>query len=78
MRVSITPVTVDDVTCSEAEVSIAISNSVAIRVVPVGPDGTTYDAAAVGIVGTEGQEDVDVFMSSVRSAASVLMASRGV
>ena len=78
MRIPIAAVEVDDVTCSEAVVSVAVSNSVAVRVVPVDGEGTEYPEAAVGVVGTSDDADVAVFMGAVRDAVSALLAARGV
>ena len=83
MRIALThPIVVStesgDVTCTESEVSVAVSNSVAMSVVPVGPDGTIYSGSTIGIVGTSEQEDFAVFLASVSSASSVLMATRGI
>lgn len=82
MRLSINPVTVaigdDEVDCYEANVYVAVSDSVAVRVVPVRPDGTEFPDAAVGIVGTGDQPDIAAFLSAVSSAAGLLLAARGV
>lgn len=72
-------VTTEDgsVTCSEAEVSIAVSSSVAIRVVPVDGDGTEYPDAAFGIVGSSDQSDIATFFTGLSALVAPLMANRG-
>lgn len=77
MRVAIQPVTVDGHTCVEAEVSVAVSNSVALRAVPVGPDGTEYPDAAIPVVGMSDHADVAAFLSVVSEASRVLLEGRG-
>lgn len=78
MRLSINPVVVEDVTCTEAEVSVAVSNSVAIRIVPVSPAGVEYQEAALGVVGDSDQADIAVFLTSVAAATSALLTARGI
>lgn len=81
MRIVINPVVVHtesgDVSCSEAEASVAVSNSTAIRLVPVGSDGTEYPDAALGIVGDQSVTDIAEFMSTVQAAVTTLAQSRG-
>lgn len=78
MRLPINPVTVDDATCVEAEVSVAVSNSVAIRVVPVDAEGVEHPDGAVGVVGTADTDDIAVFLAVVGEATAALLAHRGV
>jgi hypothetical protein len=82
MRISITPITVETdngpVTCTVAEVSVAVSSSVAMRIVPVGADGTEYVANSIGIVGTSEQAEIAAFLDSVSAASQTLMQSQGV
>lgn len=78
VRVPIEPVTVDEQVCVEAEVSVAVSDTVAMRVVPVDGDGVEHPEAAVGVVGGPDVEDVAVFLAAVRDAAVTLLAGRGV
>lgn len=78
MRLQITPITVDEAVCNEAEVSVAVSSSVAIRIVPVDGTGTEYPEAAVGIVGTSDQPDIAAFLTAVGNATQELMSERGV
>lgn len=51
MRVQIPQVTVNDMVCTEAEVSVAVSNSVAIRAVPVDASGELHEDAPISVVG---------------------------
>lgn len=82
MRIQISPVTVNaengSVLCEEAEVSVAVSNSTAVRLVPVGPDGTEYPDAAMGIVGDSGDADVAAFMATMTTATATLAAVKGI
>lgn len=83
MRISLSVpivVTTDEgtVSCTSGEVSVAVSNSVAIRVVPVDANGTEYPDSAVGVVGSDDQSDIATFLASVADATSVLLTERGV
>lgn len=78
MRLPITPISVAGVSCSEAEVSVAVSSSVAIRIVPVDADNVEYLDAATGIVGTADQPDVAAFLAAVSDATSALITARGI
>jgi hypothetical protein len=77
MRVSIKPVEVDGVTTDVGEVSVALSSSVAVRVVPV-VDDVPVESAGFGVVGVEGQSDTDVLLAAVGDALGVFLAGRGV
>jgi NACalpha-BTF3-like transcription factor len=82
MKININTVNIEtedgNVACSEAEVSVAISNSVAMRIVPVDANGTEYPNNALGVVGDMSQEDIALFMAQVASAAADLMGARGI
>lgn len=81
MQLSIKPVTVEtdsgSVVCKEAVVSVAVSSSVAVRVVPT-CNGVEYPELAQGIVGDESTSDVANFLESVSEAARVLLDGRGI
>lgn len=72
MRVQIPQVTVAGQVCTTAEVSVAVSTSVAIRVVPVGPDGTLLEDSALSVVGAPGE--LAGFEQAVVAAVEVLLA----
>lgn len=82
MRININPVNVETeggvVVCSEADVSVAVSSSVAIRVVPVGPDGKEYPEGTMGVVGTQDQQDIVDFMASLAVSLDSLLEARGI
>lgn len=78
MRIAINPIMINDIECSEAEVSVAISSSVAIRVVPVDAGGIEYPDAFMGVVGTTAEEDILTFFNSVSNAVSTLLGGRGI
>jgi hypothetical protein len=77
MRVHILPIEVEGQVTDVAEVSLALSSSVAIRVVPV-VDDVPVESAGFGLVGSVGQADVDVLMASVGDALAVFLTGRGV
>lgn len=77
MILPIKPIEVDGVVCDTANTSIAISDSVAIRIVPTA-NGVEYPQAAVGVVGTRDQADIAAFMDAVAAAAEDLLESRGI
>jgi uncharacterized protein (UPF0210 family) len=77
MRIQINPVEVDGVVTDVAEVSVAVSSSVAVRVVPV-VDGVPVESAGFGVVGRVGDESTDHFLAAVADAVQVLLAERGV
>ncbi len=81
MQIVVNPIIVPtesgDVSCTIAEVSVAVSNSTAIRLVPVGPDSTEYPDAALGIVGSYGEPDITAFMNAVQVAVTTLAHDRG-
>lgn len=77
MRLAMNPITIDGNVCTEAEVSVAVSNTTAVRVVPVDDNGTEYPDAALGIVGGPDEPDVAAFLATVATAATTLLAARG-
>jgi hypothetical protein len=77
MRVHIKPVEVDGQFTDVGEVSVAVSSSVAVRVVPV-VDDVPVESAAFGVVGASGQPDVDVLLGAMGEALSVFLEGRGV
>jgi hypothetical protein len=60
-----------DVVCVQARASVAVSTGVAIRLVPVGPDGTEYPAHALPIVARPGA--LAQFEAAIRSALGALV-----
>ena len=80
MRIIVHPITVETesgpVVCTEAEVSVAVSSSVAMRLVPIDGAGTQYPDQAVGIVGDNQQADIATFLSTVADASKVLADGR--
>jgi hypothetical protein len=77
MRVSIKPIEVEGQVTEVAEVSVALSSSVAIRVVPV-VDDVPVESAGFGVVGSRGQSDTDALLGAVGEALSVFLEGRGV
>jgi hypothetical protein len=79
MRISIPLVETELGTpCTEANVSIAISSSVAIRVVPVDADGVEHPEATQTIVGGPSSPDVRVIMNTVALAVEAVLEDRAV
>lgn len=80
MRIQVHPIIVETeagpVSCTEADVSVAVSSSVAMRLVPVDGAGNQYPEQAVGIVGDSSQADIATFLGSVASASKVLADGR--
>jgi hypothetical protein len=52
------------VSCAEGNVHVAVASGVNIRVVPVGPDGTTYPMASIAIVDRGTSPDVQAFVAA--------------
>lgn len=77
MHIQIFPMDVDGVLCCEAEVSVSISNSVAIRIVPIGANGEEQIDATLAIVGDHTDPEIDNFMASVRDLVQGLAESKG-
>jgi hypothetical protein len=85
MRVDIPTVKVQtpsgEVLCKQADVSFALSESVAMRVVPVGPDGTEYPEAtqAMLIPARDSMRDpqMKAFWNAIGNAAKNLLRDRG-
>lgn len=78
MLIPISTITVEGVPCNTANISVAVSSSTAIRVVPTDAAGNEYPDAAMGIVGDSSQADIATFMDAVAAAATVLVAGRGI
>jgi hypothetical protein len=77
MRIHINPVEVEGQTTNVADVSLAVSSSVAVRVVPVVGDAP-MESAAFGVVGSSSQPDVEALLGAVGDAVAVFLAGRGV
>lgn len=78
MRIPISPVDVDGVVCSEAEVSVAASSSASIRLVPVDASGVEYPQAALGLVAIVGETESDALLAAIGDAVAVFVTARGV
>jgi hypothetical protein len=80
MRIDLNPavtVTTDDgpVTCNVGKVSLAASDNLAIRVVPVDDDGVEYPAASIAVVGAD-RPDTEALMDAIGRLVSVLVKGR--
>jgi hypothetical protein len=77
MRIAIQPVTVEDAVCVEADASVAVSSTVAVRVVPVDPDGGAHPEASFGVVGGADDPATAAFLATVAEATGALLTERG-
>lgn len=77
MEINIRPVQIGDEVATTGVVSVAVSDSVAVRVVPT-VDGVQFPEFAVGLVGTSDVEDAVVLMAAVQSAVQTFASGRGV
>lgn len=82
MQIQIRPITIETesstVTCSVANVSLAATDSVAIRLVPVDAQGNEYPENAIGVVGVLGDAGTDVLLDAIQTAVKTFLSSRGV
>lgn len=77
MNISIRPIQIDGRTATEGTISVALSDSVAIRIVPV-IDGVEQPDHALGLVGTADTDDTTVLLAAVRDAVQTFATGRGV
>jgi hypothetical protein len=78
MIINIKPVELADGTvCSQARVYCAVSDSVAIRVVPVDSDGVEHPEATQSVVGDSKDYAVGAFLDVVSGYVESLVSSRG-
>lgn len=82
MRLAISPITLDTeegaVVCTEADVSLAISSSVAISIVPVDSLGQSYQHSTKAIVGDAEDADIATFLTTVDAALTGLLVAKGI
>ena len=64
------------VSCVEGEVSVSVSAGVAIRIVPVGPDGMRYPASPIAIADRGSSPDVQAFIAACVVPLSELVTGR--
>ena len=77
MKINIKPVTLEDGTvCSEGRLSAALSDSVAIRVVPVDPDGVEHPEATQSVVGGPDDYAVAAFQDVIKPYFETLIKSK--
>jgi len=73
MIIKIKPITLEDGTvCSEARLNAALSDSVAIRVVPVDSDGVEHPEATQSVVGRDSKA-IEDFMAEFIVAVQKLV-----
>lgn len=81
MNVAIKPVVIETesgpVTCTEAVLSVAVSSSVAMRLVPIDGSGVQYPNDSLGIVGDGSAPDIASFLNAVLVASQTLVEARG-
>lgn len=82
MQIQIRPITIETesstVTCSVANVSLAATNSVAIRLVPVDAQGNEYPLASLAVVGDSSDPDIAVLLSSLEIAIAAIVNVKGI
>lgn len=78
MIINIPTITVDGDTCSQARVSCAVSDSVAIRVVPIDHNGKERPEATQGIVGGRDDQAIAAFLDGLTVAIENLVEIRGI
>jgi hypothetical protein len=64
------------VSCAEGNIHVAVSTGVAIRIVPVGPDGTAYPKSPIAIVDRGTSPDVQAFIGVCNPALIDLVNGR--
>jgi hypothetical protein len=77
MNITILPIDIDGQTATEGVISVAVSDSVAIRIVPI-IDGVEYPDSALGLVGADETADTVVLLNAVRDAVQSFVTGRGV
>lgn len=78
MKVSINSINCNGTICNEAKLSVAATDSIAVRVVPVDSNDIEYPDFAIGIVGAIGDLGTDVVLSAIQNAVQSFISSRGV
>lgn len=79
MIINIKPVEVEGVVCTTAVVNVAMSESVAIRLVPcatVDGEAKQYPEASLAILGTPEDADIAAFFAGVVDQVQILAESR--
>lgn len=77
MNIEIRPINIDDKIAVEGVISVAVSDSVAIRIVPI-IDGVEHPDHALGLVGTADSDDTVTLLAAVRDAVQTFATGRGV
>ena len=77
MRIQINPIEIDGQICNEVFLFVSVSNSIAIRAVPVDSEGTLYPNNPIAVVGNGDTPDIDTFMNTVAQAVHTLLVGRG-
>lgn len=80
MNIAINPVTVGDVVCTRASVSVAVSTGASMSLVPVAPDGTAFPDFAIPVLVASVDPDPagEEFLDAVLAAAQGLARARGI
>ncbi len=74
MNISIQPINCNGFDCRTANVSLAVSNSIALRLVPVDEAGAEYPDFEKSIVGEGGDPAIATFLATLRDAVTTLAA----
>lgn len=76
MNISINSINIDGQVANEGSIYVAVSDSVAIRIVPV-IDGIEYPDHSFGLVGTVESADTVLLLDAVRDAVQSYADGRG-
>lgn len=76
MNITILPIDIDGQTATEGIISVAVSESVAIRIVPI-IGGIEYAEYALGLVGSDETPDTVALLEAVRNAVQSFVSGRG-
>jgi len=81
MIIDIQPITVSSDTtsfvCSTARVSVAISDSIAIQLIPIDVDGVEHPLFSKGLVGEKTSDEFSEFFTDVKAALTQLLHLKG-
>ena len=76
MNITILPIDIDGQTATEGVISVAVSDSFSIRIVPI-IEGVEYPDYALGLVGADGTPNTVVLLNAVRDAVQAFVTGRG-
>lgn len=63
--------------CTKAKVNLAISDSIAMQIIPVDSNGTPYPGSSKGIVGVSSLPELEEFYTDIQAAVVRLLSAKG-